>query len=148
MRFLIGTQRTALIYCHCVVRSRMIKQWRSDQRDQGVSFFSISVAVSWWDLDEALWLCLIYYYYCFQRDLHNCGFCFSFCRSSWQTGRTDWLGEKYTRMCIHVCKCKQCVIWLHNICYLRLVYTQKEKSYHMELPGSMWILLQHSCTYA
>lgn len=33
-----------------------------------------------------------------------------------------------THVCIHVCKCKQCVIWLHSICYLRLVYVQKAKA--------------------
>lgn len=79
------------------------------------------------DLDEALWLCLIYYYFCFQRDLRNCGFCFSFGRSSWQTGRIGWLGEKYAGMCIHVCKRGQCVIWLHNICYLNWYICRKKK---------------------
>lgn len=67
-----------------------------------------------------------------------------------KNGRTDWLGEKHTHMCMHVYKCRQCVIWLHSICHLTLICMQKgkKKTWHMELPGSMWILLQHSCTYA
>lgn len=40
-------QENTPIDCDCVVRSRMIKQWRNDQHHQGVSFYSISVLVIW-----------------------------------------------------------------------------------------------------